>query len=104
MTQIARPALALIALTLTLATPPTARGAGGPTDIGNFGPTGLELRIEDGPTLRVLRVQDGSPAAGTIAKGELITAINGVPPLRPDATDLEPFAEASPTPRRPTAS
>lgn len=55
--------------------------AGGSTPIGNFGPTGIEVAIQDDLTLRVLGVQSGSPASGKFAKGDTITAINGRPPL-----------------------
>jgi hypothetical protein len=58
--------------------------AGQSMHVGNFGPTGLELRVEEDRTVRVIAVQDGSPAEGRFNEGEVITAINGMPPLGPE--------------------
>ncbi len=54
----------------------------GPTKIGNFGPTGLEISIEADRSVKVDDVQKGSPAEGKIRKGDIIFSINGKSPLR----------------------
>jgi hypothetical protein len=68
----------------------TALAAGGPTPIGNFGPTGIDIAIQPDHTLKVLGVQPNSPADGMVKKGEVILQINGQPPL--NETDFKGLA------------
>jgi hypothetical protein len=81
--------IALSGLSITGLSPALAQET---QHIGNFGPTGVELRLEADQTLTVLAVQPGSPAEGKIRKDEVITTINGAPPLQRDAAVTEPFA------------
>ena len=67
--------------------------AGGPTPIGNFGPTGIEISILPDQTLKVLKVQKGSPADGKISKGEIIIEINGRTPVSEDKAAEQVFGE-----------
>ncbi len=47
------------------------------TDIGNFGPTGLDIRVRPDRWVEITGVQEGSPAAGKFEAGQLISTING---------------------------
>lgn len=52
-------------------------GAGGAGPVGNFGPTGLDIEVLDDGLIKVIGVQEGSPAEGKIALGTRIESING---------------------------
>ncbi len=58
-----------------------AEGVEGPTKIGNFGPTGIEISLEGDRSLKVLDVKPNSPAAGKLEKDDIIVTINGKPPV-----------------------
>lgn len=47
------------------------------TDIGNFGPTGLEIRVRPDRLVEITGVQEGSPAEGEFSSGQIISTING---------------------------
>ena len=47
------------------------------TEVGNFGPTGLEVVIRTDRLVEVTDVKDGSPAEGKFSSGQLISSING---------------------------
>ncbi len=55
----------------------TAHAADGPTPVRTLGPTGLEIYLQKDNTIKVAKVQAGSPAEGKFTKGQVITAING---------------------------
>ncbi len=57
---------------------PLLAGAITVTEIGNFGPTGLEIKVLPDRLVEITGVQAGSPAEGKFAPGQLISAINGV--------------------------
>jgi len=83
---------AVLVAALCLLTPSLAVAAGGPSGIGNFGPTGLEVELTEDHTLKVLKVQAGSPAEGKIEQGHFITRINGQPPALDEYDDARVFA------------
>jgi len=47
------------------------------TDIGNFGPTGLEITVRPDRLVEITGVQEGSPAEGEFSSGKIISTING---------------------------
>ncbi len=49
----------------------------GPTPVRTLGPTGLEIDLQKNLSLKVTKVQAGSPADGKFAEGQIITTING---------------------------
>ena len=75
---------------LLVATP--GYSAGPPSPIGNFGPTGIEVSVLPDHLLKVLDVQVGSPAEGKLKKGDIITAINGIPPVQSVEDPAEVFS------------
>ncbi len=56
-----------------------AHAADGPTPVRTLGPTGLEIDLQKDNTIKVTKVQSGSPADGKFTKDQVITAINGKP-------------------------
>jgi len=73
--SILRHCLAIATLGALFALPASALD--GPTPVRTFGPTGLEISLQKDNTLKVTKVQDGSPAVGKFIKGQVITTING---------------------------
>ena len=71
---ILRRSLTCLAALLASLQTTTAAGAG---DVGNFGPTGIELSFQPDRTLQVTAVHPGSPADGKLAKGDVIVKIDG---------------------------
>ena len=55
----------------------SSSAAGGGVNIGNFGPTGVEITVQKDLTMKVTGIQSGSPAEGKFEKGHIITTING---------------------------
>ena len=55
----------------------SSSAAGGGVNIGNFGPTGVEIAVQKDLTMKVTGIQAGSPAEGKFEKGQIITTING---------------------------